>query len=147
MGPDSPLLSRHASPDAHNHMIDTGGRRAERIWEPANPLADSIKKEMMEACQTSEFEVCGLVSSTGEIFYLANDHTYPRTNFLVTNDVMKIVLANMIQDGHMPIGIFHTHPNSHPWPTPRDVVGWPNPDLGWRYWLATRTDVTEWMLV
>jgi proteasome lid subunit RPN8/RPN11 len=53
------------------------------------------------------------------------------------NEVCKI-------NGDSVLGVFHTHPNDVPWPTPGDISGWPNPDLEWRYWIATNHEVIEW---
>jgi proteasome lid subunit RPN8/RPN11 len=134
-------------PQHRDQLISTNGRRAERIWD-AEPLDKQIVDLLTAACLASNKEVCGFIVDDEDIFYVANCHQDPRHNFLmdpasfeqVVSEIYDIRQANII-------GLFHTHPNNVPWPTPRDLVGWPNPALGWRYWIVTGGEVIEWRLI
>lgn len=93
-------------------------------------------------------EQCGFIDLNQELWYIPNIHEYPRMNFLMDTEVTTKILENIYErDNQSVLGIFHTHPNGVPWPSPRDIVGWPNTRLGWRYFIVTGSEVVEWELV
>ena len=141
ISPESP-----AHPANTDHGISLGGRKVERVWDSLFPLSNDCREELILQCQGSPEEICGLITDKMEIFYIANIHEFPRENFYFDLGEFKIAAADIIGNGERIIGMFHTHPTGIPWPSPRDIVGWPNPALGWRYWIATRADVIEWAL-
>lgn len=134
-------------PNATNHLIDTGGRRAERIWQ--HHLPDHLVAGLIESAgQNPRLEICGFIDSQFDFWLAPNVHEEPTHNFLMAAEQTKNVLNNIYNLLHLDvIGIFHSHPNNRPWPSPRDIVGWPNTQLGWRYFLVLKDDVTEWRLV
>ena len=139
----------HASdPDHSDYLISTNGRRAERIWHHPEPLFESTIGQLLEIADIYANERCGFIDNEQSIYTIKNVHHNPRMNFLMDQDQMEEVLTEIygIQQGNV-LGIFHTHPNGYPWPSPRDIVGWPNPKLGWRYFLVAHGNVSEWELV
>jgi proteasome lid subunit RPN8/RPN11 len=138
-----------SSPSATNHLISVDGREAQRIFFSAKPLEEKTRSELIAACVGSKIEVCGFITERDrEIHYVANVHEFPRENFYMDYDEFSNTVRHIMQyKKDRILGIFHTHPNGTPWPTPRDMVGWPNPDLGWRYFVVTPRDVIEWQLV
>lgn len=140
-------ISQHSLPTATDQIIDIGNRKVERIDMPNHPLRGDTINELVMSCRNSPIEVCGFVTTTGEVHYVGNLHEEPTQNFLMDADEGREVIKEIVLRNHEAIlGMFHTHPNNLPWPSPRDIVGWPNPDLGWRYWIATSRDVIEWRL-
>jgi proteasome lid subunit RPN8/RPN11 len=138
-------LNDPAHPGHQNQLISTHGRKAERIWDV--DLDQQIIDMLTASCLSSNKERCGFVVDDEDIFYVDNAHEEPTHNFLMDPIDLERVVSEIydIRQARI-IGVFHTHPNNVPWPTPRDLVGWPNPELGWRYWIVTATEVIEWQL-
>jgi len=143
---DTPL--NPANPAHSDHLISTNGRRAERVMNHLSPLRDEVQDILLRYANASDNEVCGLITVKQEVFPIENVHEEPRHNFFMDFESCSEVLNEIlnIRKTHV-LGIFHTHPNNQPWPSPRDIVGWPNPQLKWRYWVITRKEVYEWRLV
>lgn len=139
-------LNDPAHPSNCNQYIPTNGRKAERVW--GSTLDKQVCDLLTAGCISSNKERCGFVTSDEDIFYVNNVHAEPRHNFLMDPEDFAEVVSEIYDIRQTRIlGIFHTHPNDVPWPTPRDLVGWPNPELRWRYWIVTNTEVIEWELV
>lgn len=140
-------LNNPAHPSHSNHLIPTHGRKAKRIWHHETPLFESTKNQLLLDWNREVIEQCGFIDSEQEIWYIPNVHEKPRANFLMDNQVATRVLENIYElDRRQVLGIFHTHPNNVPWPSPRDIVGWPNPKLKWRYFIVIDSEVVEWEL-
>lgn len=138
-------LNDPAHPSNADQLIPTKGRTAERVWD--NPLDQQIQDLLTASCMSSNKERCGFITADEDIFYVDNVHSQPRHNFLMDQGDFEIVVSEIYDIRQTRIlGVFHTHPNNVSWPTPRDLVGWPNPDLGWRYWIVTNHTVIEWKL-
>lgn len=138
-----------ADPGATELLISTHGRRVERIWEPEIPLLDSTKKGLIKDCSMSDYESCGFIDTVQSYWFVPNVHHVPETNYLMDNqraqDTIDLIYGNL---GLEVLGIFHSHKNNLPWPSTRDLVGWPEPSiLRWRYFVITDDDVIEWGLV
>lgn len=138
----------HPSHPSHdNHLISTNGRRAKRIWHHESPLFESTVNNLLLDWNREVTEQCGFIDSEQDIWYIPNVHEKPRANFLMDTLVTTRVLERIYErNDRSVLGIFHTHPNNVPWPSPRDIVGWPNPKLGWRYFIVTYGEVVEWEL-
>lgn len=135
-------------PSSTNHLIGTDGRKVDRILFTTSPLSEKARVELKLACETSPVEVCGLITEQMEIHYIANVHEFPRENFYMDHAEFTETVRQIMEGKKDKIlGVFHTHPTGIVWPSPRDIVGWPNPDLGWRYFIVTARDVIEWALV
>jgi proteasome lid subunit RPN8/RPN11 len=135
-----------AHPSNTNQIIPVNGRSAERLLNPN--LDKSLIGLLTGSCLSSHKERCGFISEDEDIFYVNNVHEEPTHNFLMDADDFVTVVSEIYDIRQTSIlGVFHTHPNNVPWPTPRDLVGWPNPMLGWRYWIVTNRSVIEWKLV
>lgn len=137
-----------AHPSHSDYLISTGGLRAESIEFPCAPLDESTVSTLLEELDFHKEERCGFVTSEQHVVNVKNSHTNPRANFYMDEpDAYEAIdyIYNQLQQTIM--GIYHTHPNGYPWPSPRDIAGWPNSQLGWRYFLVTRGNVTEWRLV
>jgi len=141
-------INNPAHPGHSNHVISTNGIKAQRVWNPEKPLNASTVKGLLMDWERKLTEQCGFIDSEEEFWYVSNIHQYPKTNFLMDNSMAQKTLDNIFNKlNRTVLGIFHTHPNNVPWPSPRDIVGWPNPKLKWRYFIVTSKDVLEWELV
>ena len=141
-------LNNPAHPSHSNHVISTNGRYARRIFHHESPLFESTVQNLVMDWNREITEQCGFIDSEQDIWYINNLHEKPRMNFLMddvqTINTLEHIFNKLKRDV---LGIFHTHPNNVPWPSPRDIVGWPNPKLKWRYFIVTGKDVLEWELV
>lgn len=134
-----------SDPSHSNHLISTGGLRARRVQKPLTKLRLGTKEDLISLCRRNREEICGFLTVNEEIFLVKNVHTQPRYNFYMEKESLKNVLYDIYHIRESKIaGIFHTHPNNQPWPSPRDIAGWPNHDLNWRYWIATQRELIEW---
>lgn len=133
-----------------NYLIPTNGKRAEPIFHAEVPLLQITINELIAELEGHYLERCGFIDSEMDLFRVQNSHKVPHSNFYMeeNDETVQQALHEIyeIRQTHI-IGIYHTHPNGYPWPTPRDIAGWPNPATGWRYFLVTRGEVTEWTLV
>lgn len=131
-----------------NYLISTNGKQAEQIFYPGTPLPESVRSELLDIGYLNTTEQCGFITEDFDIVPVQNSHLEPRTNFFMSDEEVMVIAHEIyeIRESKI-IGIYHTHPNQYPWPSPRDIVGWPNPALAWRYFLVTRGDVTEWRLI
>lgn len=118
-----------------------------RVEHPLNPLSNELLAEMVDACRCNSDEVCGLITNQNDVLYVPNSHVEPRYNFYMENEDMREALHEIVQvQQSVVLGVFHTHHTNIPWPSPVDINGWPNPQLRWRYWIATQHEVIEWRL-
>ena len=109
------------------------------------PLDEQLQHSMIMGCRANGDEVCGFITDDEDILYVPNTHREPHRNFHMAIEDIQEALDIICKINHNSvIGVFHTHPNNVPWPTPIDIRGWPNPDLLWRYWIATNHEVIEW---
>lgn len=134
-------------PTHSNQLISTHGRKAVRIENPVDKLQLHTKVELIRLCNAHYEEVCGFITNQEHIFIVDNVHDEPKHNYYMERESCQNVVDQIHAIGERIIGIFHTHPNNQPWPSPRDLVGWPDQVLGWRYWIATRKELIEWGLV
>ena len=137
--------TEHASPNATNQLISSPSNKPERVWVTANFMPSGVKHALMSACAGSSDEICGLIDDRWELYYIANIHNEPTHNFLMDTEEGVEVLRTIAYKKAKVLGIFHSHPNNIPWPTPRDLVGWPV-DVDWRYFIVNPGRVIEWAL-
>jgi proteasome lid subunit RPN8/RPN11 len=143
----TPDLDNPAHESHVDQLISTNGRVPQRVFDSDNPLDIQVAEILTASCRSTNKERCGFITQDEDIFYVYNIHKEPTHNFLMDSKDFQNVIAEIYEDRQTRIvGIFHTHPNNVPWPTPRDLVGWPNPALGWRYWIVTGSEVIEWRL-
>lgn len=139
------------SPSHGNHLIPVGDRKVEQVFYPDTPLSDATKKRLILDCHSSKHELCGLLDIQESIYYIENVHEISESNFFFDKAEYEIAINEIFENnpGHQnPIlGIWHTHPTNIPWPSPRDIRGWPEPRLQWRYFIVTNEAVHEWRLV
>jgi proteasome lid subunit RPN8/RPN11 len=130
------------------HVIPCEGRSAERVWVSKKPMPTECRKLLIAGAQVHNNEVCGFITREWMIFPVHNVHLEPRHNYYFDIEDTNRVLAEIYGKYETEIiGQYHSHPNDVPWPSPRDLVGWPNPELNWRYWIVTNLEVIEWKLV
>ena len=143
------MVKLHPADPAHSdHLISTNGVKAQRVWYPPEPLYESTVSDLLSEWRYEVIEQCGFIDSEQDIWIMNNVHQSPRENFRMNDAQVRNTLDEIYnRRKRTVIGIFHTHPNNLPWPSPRDIVGWPNPKLGWRYFIVTKYDVLEWELV
>ena len=143
------MVKLHPADPAHSdHLISTNGVKAQRVWYPPEPLYESTVSDLLSEWRYEVIEQCGFIDSEQDIWLMNNVHQSPRGNFRMNDAQVRNTLDEIYnRRKRTVIGIFHTHPNNLPWPSPRDIVGWPNPKLGWRYFIVTKYDVLEWELV
>lgn len=108
-------------------------------------MPHSVEHSLISACGGSPDEVCGLIDSAWDIYFIDNLHNEPTHNFLMDVKQGVETLRTVAHLERTVLGIFHSHPNNIPWPTPRDLVGWPV-DVDWRYFIINPGRVIEWML-
>lgn len=142
-------MDRTSLAEQPGQHADINGRRVERVFHPSVPLRSALIDELIAACNGSpKAEVCGLITETQWAHFIENVHETPQNNFLMDRNEFKEVVRGIMGVNHEKIiGVFHSHPHAEPWPTPRDIAGWPNPELGWRYFIITHNDVIEWRLL
>lgn len=141
-------LNNPAHPGHSDYLISSQGRVAERIFYSDAPMLESVRNELLDECFNFREERCGLITLEWDLITVKNGHEDPRNNFYFDiEDAQQAIDSVYTKYGSDILGIYHTHPNGYPWPSPRDLVGWPNPALRWRYFLVSRGDVTEWRLV
>ena len=131
-----------------DYLISTNGFRAESIEYPCDALPQSTIEKLLSELDGHHMERCGFITNNFEIVRVQNVHTDPHNNFYMDEEDANECFQYIYEElkDHI-IGIYHTHPNGYPWPSPRDIVGWPNLALNWRYFLVSRGNVTEWRLV
>lgn len=141
-------ISNPAHPGHSDYLISSQGRMAERIFYSDQPMLESVRNKLLNECYNFKEERCGFITLDWDLIKVTNSHEVPRTNFYMReSDAIPAIESIYTKYGSDILGIYHTHPNGYPWPSPRDLVGWPNPVLKWRYFLVSRGDVTEWRLV
>lgn len=134
-----------SDPGHSNHLISTGGLRARRVERQTGKLRLNTKEKLVKLCQNNRNEVCGFIDQREHIHLVKNVHESPRYNFYMDKESFASVVQQVYEvDKSKIIGIFHTHPNNQSWPSPRDIAGWPNRDLNWRYFIATNDELVEW---
>jgi proteasome lid subunit RPN8/RPN11 len=134
-----------SDPTHSDHLIATGGLRARRVENAFPKLSLGTRHDLILLCQRNREEICGFLTDKEEIFLVKNSHAEPRYNYHMSIEDGQKVVDEIYQLRKSKImGIFHTHPNNQPWPSPRDLVGWPKRQLGWRYWIATHKELIEW---
>lgn len=137
-----------ANPSHNDYLISTNGWRAEQIFD-GEPLEPDTIQTLIYQQEVYREERCGFIT-TGQqdVIKVKNSHNDPRMNFYMDpRDVEEHLDFIYKETEREVLGIWHTHPNGYGWPSPRDIAGWPNLELGWRYFLVFRGNVTEWRLV
>lgn len=137
-----------SDPAHSNHLISTGGMRARRVQNSSVTLLLDTQMDLTDLCRkNSRQEVCGFLTDAQDIHLVKNSHQQPRYNYYMELESLQEVVQEIYQIKNQKImGIFHTHPNNQPWPSPRDIAGWPNRALKWHYFIATNKEVIEWEL-
>lgn len=138
-----------AHPDHADYLISTNGWRAEPVEHPCEPLFESTVNFLLQELDGHHMERCGFITKEDQqVVRVENSHGDPHNNFYMEESDAEDSIHYIYEECHDSImGIYHTHPNGYPWPSPRDIRGWPNLSLGWRYFLVSRGNVTEWRLV
>lgn len=138
-----------AHPAHSNYLISTNGKKAEPVERPLVPLFQDTIDTLLSHLEGHYNERCGFITEDmQEVVPVYNSHENPHSNFYMDTEDAQKNIDYIYEDRQTSIlGIWHTHPNGYPWPSPRDIIGWPNQKLGWRYFLVSRGNVTEWRLV
>jgi proteasome lid subunit RPN8/RPN11 len=138
-------ISDPASPDHRDYLISTNGWRAQQIHVPDTPLIERTVSQLLYELFEYPEERCGFITTGGDLVPVKNVHIDNHNNFYMDEKDGTEAIEYIYEEAAEEIlGIYHTHPNGYPWPSPRDIVGWPKGDLGWRYFLVTRGNVSEW---
>lgn len=137
-------MTIHAQASATDQMFDPI-RRAERIFEVVLP--DSLQTILKQIAIANHHEVCGFIDVHYGFHVVDNIHDERTHNFLMDEDSFTSTMKRIYGSDNAVLGMWHTHPNNVVWPTPRDLAGWPNPDLKWKYWIVTNNQVIEWRLL
>ena len=130
------------------------------IFSPVNPDSDffvriSYERELplstintlQRAAVNNRVEVCGFIDTSYRIHFITNQHEDPAHNFIMDQDEVRRTIERIVVANEKILGVFHTHPSGHGRPSANDIEGWPNKDLGWRYFIATSSDVYDWEAV
>ena len=133
------------SPAHCDQLVSTGGRVAERVFFSDMPqeTIDALTKIQ----RMNDVEVCGFLTNRWVIDIVDNVHREPTHNFFMGPESVRDAVEEIYDKWNESIlGIWHTHPNNVHWPSPRDILGWPNLALAWRYFVVTSGEVLEWKL-
>lgn len=109
-------------------------------------LPYDLRYEMIRAAATSPHaEVCGFITSRMKMFLVENTADDRQNNFSMSLANQRRAIEIISASGEEIVGVFHSHPKGSPHPSNRDMLGWPNPDLNWRYWIVTPTGLFEYV--
>lgn len=131
------------STDVKFQGIDELTPAVKQVLDPKEPLPVSVANCLRLACSYKATEVCGLITNTYELVYVDNVHPEPELNFAMDPDDFRRQIERISVADERVIAVFHTHPGGLGRPSANDIAGWPNRDLGWRYFIATRDAVYE----
>lgn len=135
-----------SDPSHCDQLISTNGKKAERVYR--DDISKAIVDRLTKMARLGRNERCGFLTAAGAIYPIANGHEEPTHNFFMEKADVKQAVEEIYEISNDRISaIWHTHPNNIPWPSPRDIHGWPNLALGWRYLIVTHSEVLEWKLV
>lgn len=135
--PDIRLVSGVQWAEDYQHE----NHRPSRFRDPLPiPTWNSLRMGAMQ----NVTEVCGFIDSRYNLHYITNAHEQPLDNFLMDQVEVRKTIERIAVANDRIIGVFHTHPGGLRTPSVGDLAGWPNRDLGWRYFIATRDDVYEY---
>lgn len=140
----------HPAHPAHSeYLISTQGWIAETVDDAEKVMPEQCKSDLISICQTHILERCGFITLDWDIVAVNNVHEKPEHNFYMDIEDAQQSLDYIIEETHSDVlGVWHTHPNNWPWPTPRDICGWPDINVvNWRYFVVTTSDVIEWRKV
>lgn len=142
IGPENPAHPFHSE-----YLISTNGYVAERIW--SEDIPQDVIKALTGLCRRHKTEQCGFITKAWEIVAVDNAHGEPTHNFYMDIKHGQKELDRIYDELHSDVlAVWHTHPNNWPWPTPRDICGWPDQSVvDWRYFVVNGSDVTEWRKV
>lgn len=108
------------------------------------PLPIGLWNSLRHIALYNKNEVCGLIDSRYQYHCIENAHEKPESNFIMDLQQFKRAIEHITVANERVIGVFHTHPGGSPLPSDNDIAGWPNPELNWRYFIATEIDVYEY---
>ena len=111
------------------------------------PLPVFLWSELRSRARYTAHELCGVIDTQWNAHFILNDLADQPGKFRMNEDGLKEAIDKIVNANAKILGIFHTHPSGVPTPSADDIAGWPNRDLGWRYWIATRDDVYEYEFV
>lgn len=116
------------------------------VESPQLPLPYDLRYDLIRAAHTSPFaEVCGFITSRMKPFFVLNTADDPRNNFHMSLPNLRRAVELIAAAGDEILGVFHSHPGGSPYPSERDLAGWPNSDLNWRYFIVTPDNVYEYV--
>lgn len=114
------------------------------IEEPNPGLPFDLKHALCQVARTTDHEICGFITSRMSPFFVHNSHENPEHNFRMSDaDVRRAIEIISVGDDQI-IGMFHSHMDGTNYPSLTDIKGWPNPDLGWRYFIVNVRGVWEY---
>lgn len=119
----------------------------EIIEESFNPMPIPVWNQLRLAAKASDREMCGFIDNRWNLHFVKNSHWEPERHFLMDINDYKKVIERIYVAGERIIGVFHTHPSGNPKPSSGDIAGWPDRDLGWRYFISTESNVHEYEYV
>lgn len=115
--------------------------RAEEVGLPLHLQ----RKLMLLARINFSAEICGLIDSRMALHPVSNVHLKPEKHFLMCSNEFRTVLERIVAGGDAVYGVYHTHPTGNLYPSGGDIRGWPVKELSWRYFIATKTEIGEFI--
>ncbi|MFA5839151.1 MAG: M67 family metallopeptidase [Candidatus Margulisiibacteriota bacterium] len=80
---------------------------------------------ILEHAQGKSFEVCGLLAGVNakisHVFRMLNTDTKPETGYFMDPKEQLVVMKEIRKLGLELLGIYHSHPSSPAYPSPKDV--------------------------
>ena len=81
--------------------------------------------EIIEHARGKSFEVCGLLAGTDlridKVYRMANTDEKPETGYFMDPKEQLITMKKIRKQGLELLGVYHSHPGSPAYPSPRDV--------------------------
>jgi len=81
--------------------------------------------EIIEHVRGKSFEVCGLLAGTDlridKVYRMANTDEKPETGYFMDPKEQLITMKKIRKQGLELLGVYHSHPGSPAYPSPRDV--------------------------
>lgn len=87
----------------------------------ADPVSPEITRFIQTKCSRSINELCGLISTNQEVFFINNISSKPQNSFLMDQAQYFRALNSLSSSKQEVLCLFHTHPGSSPEPSRKDL--------------------------
>ena len=85
------------------------------------PVDPEVLTNLQKECTKSNKEICGIVSTNQEVFFIPNISKTPSNSFLMDQAQYFRALNSLSRSGLGVLCLFHTHPGASPEPSEKDL--------------------------